>query len=379
MKEVSYDIVVCGGGVAGVAAAVTAARAGFRTALIEKQCLLGGLATSGLIYIYLPLCDGKGKQVTFGLAEEMIRRCVEYGPFEVPERWGGPAGGDPGIAGDRYQCCFSPAGFTLTLDKMLEESGVDLWLDTLIIGVRKEGRRVAAVETANLSGRVWVGGKCFVDATGCAQLAQLAGARVLSESNHNTPWIMEMASDHSFFPFTDSLHVRVLGKHTPEYAAEPPCDGRAVTEFVRRSWRMIRSHYDRFDRAGRRRNYPVHLPAMPQIRKVAHIDALYNLGDGDAGRPFDHAVGTVGDWIRPGPVWQAPYEALVPKELDGVLAAGRCIGASGYAWEMFRVIPAAALTGEAAGAAAALCSERGLSPKDLPWGLLKEYLPALKA
>ena len=379
MKEVCYDVVVCGGGVAGVAAAVAAARRGAKTALVEKQCLLGGLATSGLIYVFLPLCDGYGHQVTFGLAEEMIRRCTEYGPFDVPEKWGGPAGGDPGIAGDRYQCCFSPAGFTLTLDRMLEESGVDLLLDTLIIDVRREGTRITAVETADISGRVLVNGKCFVDATGGAQLSRLAGARVLSEVNHNTPWLMEMASDHSFFPFTDSLHIRALGKHTPEYAAEPPFDGTAVTDFVRQAWRMIRSHYDRFDRKDRRGNYPVHLPAMPQIRKVARIDALYNLDDRDAGRTFDHAVGTAGDWNRPGPVWQAPYEALVPKELDGVLAAGRCIGAGGYAWEMFRVIPASALTGEAAGTAAALCAERGLSPKDLPFALLKEHLPALKA
>ena len=61
MKEVCYDVVVCGGGVAGVSAAVAAAGRGAKTVLIEKQCLLGGLATSGLIYIYLPLCDGKGK------------------------------------------------------------------------------------------------------------------------------------------------------------------------------------------------------------------------------------------------------------------------------------------------------------------------------
>ena len=111
MKNKSYDVVVCGAGVAGIAAAVSAARKGMKTALIEKQCLLGGLATSGLIYIYLPLCDGFGNQIIHGIAEEMLRRSVEYGPFDVPERWGGPAGGNPGIAGDRYQCCFSPAAF----------------------------------------------------------------------------------------------------------------------------------------------------------------------------------------------------------------------------------------------------------------------------
>ena len=382
MKEKSYDVVVCGAGVAGVAAAVAAARKGAKTAIIEKQCLLGGLATSGLIYIYLPLCDGNGKQLAYGLAEEMLKRCVEYGPFDIPEQWGGPTGGEPGCIeakNGRYACCFSPAGFTLTLDKMLVEANVDLWLDTLITDAQKDGNRIVSVDVANLSGKTRINGKCFVDATGCALTAKLAGAKTLSEVNHITPWVMEMASDPSFFHFTESLHIQDFGKHTKEYAMEPPYDGRKVTEFVRRSWQMLREHYDRFNREERTKNYPVHLPAMPQLRKIAHIDALYNLTGSDVGKHFEHSIGATGNWIHPDPGWEAPYESLVPKDLDGLLAAGRCIGASGYAWEIFRVIPAAALTGEAAGIAAALCAEHDLLPKDLPYDLLKKHLNSLKS
>ena len=367
---------------AGVAAAVAAARRGAKTVLIEKQCLLGGLATSGLIYIYLPLCDGYGKQLSYGLTEEMLRRSVEYGPFDVPEQWGGPKGGNPGCREakmDRYACCFSPAGFTLTLDKMLAEAGADLWLDTLIAGARTEGNRITSVDAVNLSGEIRIHGKCFVDATGCALAAKLAGARVLSEVNHITPWILEMASDPSFFHFTESLHVQDFGKHTEEYAMEPPYDGRKVTEFVRRGWQMMRERYDALAKEDRVKNYPVHLPAMPQIRKIARIDAVYNLSDADVGKHFEHTVGAAGNWIHPDPGWEAPYESLIPKELDGLLAAGRCIGAAGYAWEIFRVIPAAALTGEAAGIAAALCAERGIRPRDLPYGELSRDLPAVSA
>ena len=377
MKELHYDVVVCGAGVAGVAAAIAAARKGAKTAVIEKQCLLGGLATSGLIYIYLPICDGNGKQLAFGLAEEMLKRCVEYGPFDVPEQWGGPKGGNPGCreaAMGRYSCCFSPAGFTLTLDKMLAEAGVDLWLDTVITDAYKDGSRITAVEVANLSGKIRISGKCFVDATGCALAAKLAGAKVISEVNHITPWILEMASDPSFFHFTESLHVQDFGEHTGEYAMEPPYDGRKVTEFVRRGWQMMRNRYDQFSRAERTKNYPVHLPAMPQIRKIAHIDALYNLTETDVGKHFAHSIGAAGNWYHPDPGWEAPYESLVPKDLDGLLAAGRCIGAGGYAWEIFRVIPAAALTGEAAGIAASICAGYNLMPKALPYDMLKSHL-----
>jgi NADPH-dependent 2,4-dienoyl-CoA reductase/sulfur reductase-like enzyme len=71
--EKKYDVVVAGAGVAGVAAALAAARRGHSVALIEKQTIIGGLATSGLIFVYLPLCDGNGRQVTFGISEELLK------------------------------------------------------------------------------------------------------------------------------------------------------------------------------------------------------------------------------------------------------------------------------------------------------------------
>ena len=74
-----YDVVVVGGGTAGIAAAVAAARRGCKTVLIEKQYIPGGLTTSGLIYVYLPICDGHGTQVSKGLAEELLHRSIVIG------------------------------------------------------------------------------------------------------------------------------------------------------------------------------------------------------------------------------------------------------------------------------------------------------------
>ena len=84
-----YDIVVAGAGVAGVAAALEAARSGYKTALVEKTVLFGGLATAGLINVYLPLCDGRGRQVIFGIAEELLHLSIQYGPGTVPAGWKG--------------------------------------------------------------------------------------------------------------------------------------------------------------------------------------------------------------------------------------------------------------------------------------------------
>ena len=80
-----YDVIVAGGGVAGIAAALAAARHGAKTLLLERMYMLGGLATSGLVTVYLPLCDGAGHQVSFGLAEELLRLCVSHG-FEASGR-----------------------------------------------------------------------------------------------------------------------------------------------------------------------------------------------------------------------------------------------------------------------------------------------------
>ena len=75
-----YDVVVVGGGIAGVAAALASARGGAKTCLLEKFCALGGLATIGNVIIYLPLCDGRGHQVSAGICEELFRLSVNDEP-----------------------------------------------------------------------------------------------------------------------------------------------------------------------------------------------------------------------------------------------------------------------------------------------------------
>ena len=88
IQKQGYDVIVIGGGVAGVAAAVASSRNGAKTLLVEKQINLGGLATVGLISWYEPLCDGKGKQLVYGIGEELIKLSVQYGFDSLPQEWG---------------------------------------------------------------------------------------------------------------------------------------------------------------------------------------------------------------------------------------------------------------------------------------------------
>ena len=375
MCQKKYDVVVCGGGVAGISAAIAAARQGMKTALIEKQCLLGGLATSGLIYIYLPLCDGFGNQVLNGITEEMIRRCVEYGPFDIPELWGGSEGGNPGISGKRFQCCFSPAGFTLTLDKMLQEAGVDLWLDSMIIDAETNGKDLRSVTVANASGQVKVEGKCFVDATGSAYVVQIAGGKVFRHENFLTPWVVENSENPEWFQIDGPLHVNCEGGIKEEFKYQNCENGKQVTGFVRKAWEMIRKRYDVLPEDKRKTNYPVHLPAMPQLRKIGRIDSLFTIEKPTQTERFEDSIGLVPDWRKPAAPWDTPYRALVPRDLNNLLAAGRCMGTAGEAWEVYRVIPVAAYTGEVAGIAASIAVEDGVSPADIDFEKLKSKLP----
>ena len=236
----------------------------------------------------------------------------------------------------------------------------------------------------NPSGKIKLESKCFVDATGGAYAVQMAGGRIRRAENRVTPWVLEMADDPSFFHFSGPLHIQGAWKNAAGDGLEsssgapacPDCStGKSISGFVRRSWQLARSRYDEFKGSdARRRNYPVHLPAMPQLRKIGAIDALKILRDEDRGKHFEDAVGRIGDWRRPAPVWDVPYRALIPRDAENILAAGRCIGALDDAWEVCRVIPAAALTGEAAGVAASLCAERNITPSKLDFKILQKTL-----
>ena len=82
-----YDVIVAGGGLAGAAAAVSAARAGLSVLLLEKTVALGGLATIGLINFFVPMCNGRGRQIIRDMAEELLQLSVSCGYDTLPPEW----------------------------------------------------------------------------------------------------------------------------------------------------------------------------------------------------------------------------------------------------------------------------------------------------
>ena len=110
----SYDVVVVGGGIAGVAAALAARRNGASACIIEKEHVLGGLATLGLVVYYLPLCDGHGTKLVGGIGEELLKNSIKYGPGTIPEAWRGAAS-KAARTRQRYEVMFNAASYMISL------------------------------------------------------------------------------------------------------------------------------------------------------------------------------------------------------------------------------------------------------------------------
>lgn len=351
-----YDVAVVGGGVAGVAAAAAAARMGAKTVLIEKTCVPGGLASAGLINIYLPLCDGNGSQVTFGIAEELMRRALKYGPGTIPPDW--MTKRDAAEA-ERLRCVFAPASLILAVEELLLENGVDVWYDTLAVSVCKDGRYLQTLSVENTDGRSEIHAKAFVDATGGAYLSRMAGEEVFFAGNVLSFWTLEYEGKR--LPGRDRMapEINMLARGNADRTFTAPT-AKDVSRYMLETRAMMRNFYageyskngyDRFSR------WPLVVPSMPQFRKIAALKGHFVLESGMEHRRFEDSIGLAADWRKSGPVWEIPFRTLCPRGTDNLFAAGRCISSIGDAWEITRVIPCAALTGETAGYAAALRAE----------------------
>ena len=348
-----FDVIVVGGGIAGVAAAAAAARQGAETLLLEKSCALGGLATSGLINIFLPLCDGNGRQVTFGITEELLHRSMKYGPGRIPPDWMKKKNA-PEV--ERLRCVFSPAAMILSLEEFLLENGVEIRYDTLVTAIRKNRRNIRSVTVENSDGRSEIAGHAFVDATGSAHLSKLSGETVSYGKNVLSLWALEYEGSRQYGRDRMAAEINMLTRGTAERTFSE-VSAKDVTDYMLESRSMLRKFYAEEYASGRTdrfQRWPLFIAAMPQFRKIAALKGKKELSDNMNNQFFEDSIGMVSDWRKSGPVWEIPFGTLQGYKTDNLFAAGRCISSVGDAWEITRCIPCSGLTGEAAGYAASL-------------------------
>ena len=364
IEKENYDVVVVGGGIAGVAAAVSAARQGVSVLLIEKKINLGGLATGGLISWYEPLCDGKGNQLIYGIAEELIKLSIKYSYDSLNSKWGGSV--DESIAvNKRYSTFFSPTVFTLALDEFVTQNGVNLRFDTLGVCPVMDGNVCKGVICESVGGREFFGAKVVVDATGTAVVLKAAGVPTVDGENFMSYMVHgfdkkdaeKLVDDGKLYNFRRWIGVcsDMEGNGQPEGLEKVAgITGDEVTDYVLYGKNCMLEKLKAKDRE----SFDIMaLPDMPQFRTIRRIKGETDFTATD-GQTFEDSIGNCGDF-RPrgiGNHYQIPFGAMYNKEFPNILAAGRIISAPyGDGWEVARVIPTCALTGEAAGKAAAYC------------------------
>lgn len=379
----SYDVVVCGGGVAGVGAALSARRAGKRVLLLEKSLFLGGLATLGLINFFVPMCNGRGRQIVTGLAEELLRLSIRYGYDTLPAEW---ASGEPGPgAKTRYVTRFSANIFALTLMEQLLDEGVELLLDTVVSSPLMEGGRCRGLVVENKTGRGFYEAGMVVDATGDADVLARAGVPTVLGQNFFTYTAAGITLDScrraaESGRIQDAL-VNFSGGKATLYGQNQPVDEKLyagvtaeeVSQYVTRNQRLLLQSLKAQDRTARE---VVTLPGMAQLRTTRRIAGDYALTTADQYRHFEDSVGAICDFDNRDFLYEVPLRTLCMDGFDNLLTAGRSAAATGYAWDVLRVIPPAILTGQAAGTAAAQALDENKPVSRLNIGRLQASLAA---
>jgi len=398
------DVLVVGGGPAGIAAAVAAGRSGARTALVERHGFLGGTGTAGLVTIFMPW-ERNGQAVVAGLfAEIRERMSTHLGGIEGP--------------------LFDPEALILTALDMLEDAGVELLLHSPAVDVVRDGEAVRAVALASKGGLRAAAGKVIVDCTGDADIAALAGC----------PTVKGRPQDGLTQPLTACFHVGGVDLDAMPPGADMTAAYRAARErgevdCPREDVLYMRTvhpggllfnttrvtHVDGSDAAGLTRAeilarrqaeaifgilkrefaafrdaFIVRVAAQVGVRETRHIVGEYTLTGDDALEcrrfgdsiacccyPIDiHSPDGEGTVLRSlqGDYYEIPYRCLLPRGVDNLLVAGRPISADHVAHSSLRIMPTCFALGEAAGVAAALAVGEGVQPRQVPAEKLRAEL-----
>jgi 2-polyprenyl-6-methoxyphenol hydroxylase-like FAD-dependent oxidoreductase len=394
------EVLVIGGGSAGVAAAVAAARNGAEVTLVERLGYLGGLATGGLIILLLTLDDGRGRQVVGGLCQEVTDRVARRGAAYFPpkaewgsedagfvrrdQRWGLVWGHGPHRV--RYSVAYDPEEFKFALNQMVEEAKVKLLLHSYACDAVVENDRVTGVTFQSKSGRFAILAKVVIDASGDGDIFTSAGAAY--ESEEVLPWLWftmggvknpEAAIDGGGWFFRTLGEGRVLlpwgatERVTRKIDATRPED---LTYAELECRKRVMEEVDRLRREipGFANAHLCHVADQLGITESRRLAGEYVLDRDDIDKPCDDVIAVTGHWTKYEALYYIPYRSLLPKEFSNLLVAGRCISVDHRVHHATKEIPPCLATGEAAGTAAALAVRGGIEPKQLDVKLLQERL-----
>jgi hypothetical protein len=403
------DVIVCGSGPAGIAAAITAARAGARVRLFEWRGCLGGVWTAGLLG-YLLDFDKKGfaKELTHAMDERGIRRGTSA-----------------------KSICYEPEGMKLLLEDLCVEAGVKFQYHTRVCAAFKDGRRLSTIITESKSGRQAWTAPVFIDATGDGDLGAYAGCEWETGEEKSCPCqpmslnallvVKDAALLKEYIHESDPSAKDNISKDNFRKAIEStghfPSYSKPTLWQVRDNLMLVMMNHEysvlAYDAAEitkatvhargelhkivnglRKLGGPwegVQIAATAEqigVRDGRRIRGRYvvNKDDVIAGSRFDDAVvrptfsvdihalsadmnrtsayDSKGIKVKP---YDIPLRALIAKDVDGLMMAGRCISGDFISHASYRVTGNAVAMGEAAGAVAAVAATSKRLPHEVPW------------
>ncbi len=355
-------VLVGGGGIAGISAALAAARAGSDVILVENEFALGGLATLGIVTIYLPLCDGEGHQVIYGIGEELLRMSIKYGIEDKNPR--------PWLCGGtfeekkktRFEVRYNPNQFILEAERLLLDAGVRILYGTKICSVSKDGDRISHVIVENKSGRSAIEVTNVIDCTGDADIAYRSGAETVNfeQGNILAAWYYYEQGGKRNLSTLGACDIpdedKKKGKSGTKLLIDrrfTGLDGKELSEQMQLSHTQTLADFKKKWENDNSTEISM-MATIPQIRMTRRIDGNAVIDTADDKKYFADSIGMTGNWKKRGPVYEIPYGAIKSKNIKNLLAAGRCISVTDAMWDVTRVIPTCAVTGEAAGVAAAM-------------------------
>jgi len=358
-----YDVAVCGGGIAGISAALAASREGKKVILFEKQYMLGGLGTSGLVTIYLPLCDGCGKQVSFGIAEELLKLSIKYGAeARYPENWLDRIGSRT-EKDKRYEVQYNPQIFAILAEQLLLENGVEILYGSYVVDVQMHNKSIKSLFVENKSGRTEYAIKTVIDATGDCDIAWFSGAPTdkFNQGNVLAAWYYytnEKGYNLQMLGAADKPEEEKTGKETKPLVVRrfTGLDGKEISEMMCLSHKATLEHW--LKKRETTPNVVVStIATTPQIRMTRKLVGEYTLAHTEEHTYFEDSIGMVSNWKKRGPVYEVPFRTLYSKDVKNLIVAGRCTSVNETLWDVMRVIPCCAVTGQAAGIAATLTDD----------------------
>ena len=373
----SADVVIIGGGPAGFAAAVGAAREGSDVLLLERLYFLGGLFTgcgvTPIINMYHPSESGRSRQAVFGIGEELCQRLKAAGMIN----W------------DGIRPKVDPEAAKYFMEDFCAASGVRILYGVQAAQVTRSGGAIDSVIVEGKSGRVAIRCRFVIDASGDGDVLEWTGEDFTVQKNDiGAMWRIGHADNSG-----KGSPTAVKGVRTRHTAGEKEQDGLDMYNLTRIQLKLRKMMWEEVadlrTQPGNEDLYLVDTPTLVGVRTTRVLDSVANVTTEGAatGKVYPDVIGITGGEsnlkYNGGKIlrnkrlmWQVPYSSLIPRHVPNLLVAGRCFGFEKELTYDAREIGTCLVTGQAAGVAASLAVARRQSNRDVDIALLQDRLRA---